>query len=238
MRVPTRFVGLAMAIAAMTAASVLPAAAKCQRMGFLVNDYGKDGPTKDAQELLDKHVAKWASENNITDYRIGKKDVQCELFLNFIVFDEHTCTASADVCWGDDKPAATKAKTATEQSTPAKKKVSEDKPKETKAKTAAKEDKPAAYKVETGAIPDAAAAAPVAAPAAAAADPDAAEKAAAAAERAAAAAERAAQAAERAAAASEKAVVPAAVETLAPASAPAVEAPAAVAPVIPAMPKN
>ena len=26
-------------------------------------------------------------------------------FLNFIVFDEHTCTASANVCWGADKKA-------------------------------------------------------------------------------------------------------------------------------------
>ena len=27
--------------------------------------------------------------------------MKCELFLNFIVFDEHTCQASALVCWGD-----------------------------------------------------------------------------------------------------------------------------------------
>ena len=26
--------------------------------------------------------------------------MKCELFLNFIVFDEHTCEASALVCWG------------------------------------------------------------------------------------------------------------------------------------------
>ena len=27
--------------------------------------------------------------------------MSCELFLNFIVFDEHTCKASASVCWDD-----------------------------------------------------------------------------------------------------------------------------------------
>src|SRR6476661_6592722 len=64
-------------LAAVMCAAATPAGAACQRLAFLVNDYGKDGPTKDA-----------------------KKDVKCELFLNFIVFDEHTCEASALVCWG------------------------------------------------------------------------------------------------------------------------------------------
>src|SRR5512137_1204837 len=77
--------------------------AACKKMGFLVNDYGKDGPTKDAQELLDKHVAEWAAQNKIKDYKTGPKSVNCELFLNFVVFDEHTCTASANVCWNDGK---------------------------------------------------------------------------------------------------------------------------------------
>jgi hypothetical protein len=35
--------------------------------------------------------------------------VKCELFLNFIVFDEHTCEASALVCWGDGQAPATPA---------------------------------------------------------------------------------------------------------------------------------
>ena len=90
----------------------LGAQAKCQRMGFLVNDYGKEGPTKDAKDLLDKHVAKWASENKVSKYTMGKKEVSCELFLNFIVFDEHTCTASANVCW-DEANAGSKAKVST-----------------------------------------------------------------------------------------------------------------------------
>ena len=66
-----------------------------------MNDYGKDGPTKDAKELLDKHIADWAKQRGIGKYTVGKKDVSCELFLDFIVFDEHTCKAEATVCWPD-----------------------------------------------------------------------------------------------------------------------------------------
>ena len=40
--------------AAFIAAVSLPATAACKRYGFTVNDYGKDGPTKDAKALLDK----------------------------------------------------------------------------------------------------------------------------------------------------------------------------------------
>ena len=76
------------------------AEAKCTRLGFSVNDYGKDGPTKDAQALLDTYIAKWAVQNNIKTYTTGKKDVKCALFLDFGVFDEHTCRAEASVCWG------------------------------------------------------------------------------------------------------------------------------------------
>ncbi|WP_296202374.1 hypothetical protein, partial [uncultured Hyphomicrobium sp.] len=100
-----------------------PAIAGCKRMGFTVNDYGKDGPTRDAKDLLDKHIATWAAEQGIEKYTVGKKDVDCELYLNLIVVDEHTCTANATVCWGPDinkvqdakapkKPAAKKEETA------------------------------------------------------------------------------------------------------------------------------
>jgi hypothetical protein len=77
------------------------ALAGCKRFGFTVNDYGKEGPIRDAKALLDKHVASWAKEKGISDFRVGPKKVSCDLFLDFIVFDEHTCTASANVCWGD-----------------------------------------------------------------------------------------------------------------------------------------
>lgn len=76
-----------------------PAQAKCTRLAFSVNDYGKDGPTKDAKGLLDKYIKEWTSERGITNYRTGKKDVSCELFLDLILFDEYTCRAEADVCW-------------------------------------------------------------------------------------------------------------------------------------------
>jgi hypothetical protein len=86
---------------ALLAATVLTSAAeaRCSKLSFLVNDYGKDGPTKDAKALLDKHIVKWAAENGIKTYTTGKKDVKCELFLDFGVFDEYTCTAEANVCW-------------------------------------------------------------------------------------------------------------------------------------------
>ena len=83
-------------LALLACAAAGPADAACKKMGFLVNDYGKDGPTEDAKRLLDEHVAKWATEQGIKNYTVGKKDVSCELFLNLILFDEHTCTASAN----------------------------------------------------------------------------------------------------------------------------------------------
>jgi hypothetical protein len=215
---------LTAAIGAMGTAVVMtvaPAAAKCTRLGFSVNDYGKDGPTKDAKELLDKYIAKWATEHKIAKYTTGKKDVKCDLFLNFIVFDEHTCRAEATVCFDDKQPGvvhdATLAPEAKAESA-AKPKAKEKDAGETSAAVApvkpaapAKQAKTTPAKaVETSAIParkpGTPAAAPVATPvtAPAAATPTEADKAAeaaAAAEKAAAAAERAAAAAERAAAA-------------------------------------
>lgn len=84
---------------ALAAAVVTPASAACTRLAFSVNDYGKDGPTKDAKQLLDKYIAKWAKDHGIAKYTTGKKDVTCELFLDVILFDEHTCKAEASVCW-------------------------------------------------------------------------------------------------------------------------------------------
>ena len=93
---------IAVMAAAVACAGATSASAKCQRLGFLVNDYGKDGPTKDAMGLLDKYVADWTKEKGIKKYTVGKKDVKCELYLNLLVVDEHTCTARATVCWGDE----------------------------------------------------------------------------------------------------------------------------------------
>lgn len=90
--------GLVAALAAFAFAA--PAgAATCLKMGFSVNDYGKDGPSRDAQALLDQHIAQWAKLKGIKKYKVGKKDVTCELYLDVGLFDEHTCKASANVCW-------------------------------------------------------------------------------------------------------------------------------------------
>jgi len=213
--------------------------AACKKMGFLVNDYGKDGPTKDAKDLLDKHVAEWAAQNGITKYTVGKKDVTCELYLNLILFDEHTCTASANVCW-DEPGKAKPAKTAKDKDQPdqtkaaASDKKSSETPPAVENQKAAETPAKAPVAIETGTLPAEATAPPAAAPATAADD---------AAARAAAAAERAANAAERAAAAAEKAASAAGKSEQTPPSQlemPAFGAgkPAAVAPVTPVEPKS
>jgi hypothetical protein len=123
-----------LAVTVVLAAGSVAADAKCTKLGFSVNDYGKEGPTKDAMSLLDKYIAKWTAERGITKYSTGKKDVSCELFLNFGFFDEHTCKATATVCWPDgpggdgvkanapapskSAPAAARPKAPIEQDTP------------------------------------------------------------------------------------------------------------------------
>ncbi len=95
--------------AAVVVLAAAPADAKCTRLAFSVNDYGKDGPTKDARQLLDKYIADWTAKRGIKKYNTGKKDVTCELFLDFGVFDEHTCKAAATVCWNEGGGATTAA---------------------------------------------------------------------------------------------------------------------------------
>ncbi len=197
----------AFAIAVAVAMTAGAAEAKCKRMGFLVNDYGKEGPANDAKRLLDDHIAKWAAENGIAKYTVGKKDVSCELYLDLLIFDEYTCTASANVCWDEGgssgtsssatpvkTPAASTAapaeKPSSEASKPAEKKENKDSAEASKSEGPSTGEAKSS-EIETGAVPAATPVQPV--------DTDAAEKAAAAAERAAAAAERAAAAAERAA---------------------------------------
>jgi hypothetical protein len=121
--------------------------ARCTRLAFSVNDYGKDGPTKDAKDLLDKHIAKWAADNGIKKYTTGKKSVSCELYLDLLLFDEHTCKAEASVCWGDGAaPAATRGP-AKSAPTPA------DAPGQGSPKTpAAKPDAPPAPKAKAAAL--------------------------------------------------------------------------------------
>jgi hypothetical protein len=106
------------AVALAVAATATPAAAKCTRLAYSVNDYGKEGPTNDAKRLLDKYIADWTKERGIKGYRTGPKSVSCELFLDLIVFDEYTCKAEASVCW-NEAGGAPKAKTAAPAAAPA-----------------------------------------------------------------------------------------------------------------------
>lgn len=80
------------------------AQAACTRLAFSVNDYGKEGPIRDAKSMLDKYIAKWAAERKIKVSSVGPKEVTCELFLDVIVFDEYTCKAAATVCWNGPLP--------------------------------------------------------------------------------------------------------------------------------------
>jgi hypothetical protein len=218
----------ALCLAALAGLSAAPAAAKCTRLGFSVNDYGKDGPTHDAKELLDKYIAKWAGEQNIKKYTVGKKDVNCQLFLNFVVFDEHTCRAEATVCYGGSEGPVT------QDANTAPKPVDKAKPAD-KAEKADKDDKAPAKAIAPVATPKPARSAAKTAPVETGALPDAqlkpTGKPAGDADRAAAAAERAAAAAERAALAAEKAAA-VAVEAASPPGIPSPAAPAAAAPAL------
>ena len=95
-----RMIALAVAgLATVLAGSAQAAKKQCQELYYSVNDYGKDGPTRDAQALLDKYIEKWAAEKGIKKYKVGKKEISCELYLDVILFDEHTCKATTNVCW-------------------------------------------------------------------------------------------------------------------------------------------
>lgn len=121
---------------ALVVGSMTPASAACTRLGFEVNDYGKDGPTKDAKDLLDKYIVTKMNERGITNYTVGKKTVNCELFLNLIVVDEHTCKAEATVCWGDQaKPKVTPAAAEKPAASETAKKEAKAESSETKAET-------------------------------------------------------------------------------------------------------
>jgi hypothetical protein len=103
---PSSLAVRSLALVVAVAAGTVAAEAKCTRLAFSVNDYGKVGPAKDAQALLDKYIAKWTAERGIKKYTTGKKAVSCELFLDFGFFDEYTCKAAATVCWNQGPAAA------------------------------------------------------------------------------------------------------------------------------------
>jgi len=152
MRAIFNLVAAGAAAAALVGMASFPATAACKRYGFTVNDYGKDGPTKDAKSLLDKTIASKMSELGIKDFHTGKKTVSCELFLNFIVFDEHTCTAEATVCWGGSQlPKSEEASAANDAAETEPKKASADavEPNATKKKDVAKKSEAAAEKKKT-----------------------------------------------------------------------------------------
>lgn len=133
MRFSVNFVSAFALAATFAVATTVSANAECKRYGFTVNDYGKDGPTKDAKELLDKLIQSKMTERGVSDFRTGKKTVSCELFLNFIVFDEHTCTAEATVCWGGSSlPGSEQSSADDVAAEPAKKTASDVTPAETK----------------------------------------------------------------------------------------------------------
>jgi hypothetical protein len=95
----SRLAVLAAGLAALAWFASEPAEAACTRLAFSVNDYGKEGPTRDANTLLDKYIADWTKSKGIKGHTVSKREVSCELFLDVILFDEHTCKASALVCW-------------------------------------------------------------------------------------------------------------------------------------------
>ncbi|MBX9591345.1 MAG: hypothetical protein K2X43_18815 [Hyphomonadaceae bacterium] len=112
MRLKSMLFAVPAAVVLLAGTAVEPANAACKRLAFSVNDYGKDGPIRDAKSLLDKYIADWTKANGIKGYTVGKKDVSCELFLDLLVFDEHTCKASALVCWPGPDTTAPAAKSA------------------------------------------------------------------------------------------------------------------------------
>ena len=84
--------------------SATPAFAICKKLGFTVNHYGKEGPTRDAKKLLDGYIASWTKERGIKKYRLkGKKTVSCYKFLDFGFFDEWTCKAVQEFCFRGNK---------------------------------------------------------------------------------------------------------------------------------------
>ncbi len=77
-----------------------PAAARtCEWHAFEVNDYGKEGPIRMARENLYKWVDNLKKEKRIKNVSVSERKPKCRLFLDFGIFDEHTCRIEAKICW-------------------------------------------------------------------------------------------------------------------------------------------
>lgn len=90
---------LALSLVGLSGIIAPSAQAGCKRFGFTVNDYGKEGPTRDAKKLLDNFIKEWMTKQGIKNYRTRPKTVKCELFLDVGLFDEYTCRADTTACW-------------------------------------------------------------------------------------------------------------------------------------------
>jgi hypothetical protein len=82
------------------AAAPAARAAECQLLASSVNDYGKDGPARDAQALLATHIQTFTAARGIKAYSSSTPSVSCKLYLDVGLFNEYTCRAEANVCWG------------------------------------------------------------------------------------------------------------------------------------------
>jgi hypothetical protein len=84
---------------AIVGAPLTTQAAQCIIKSYAVNDYGRVGPERDAQALLDQYINDWAVTAGVKRYSVSQESVSCKLFLDALLFTEYTCRAEARVCW-------------------------------------------------------------------------------------------------------------------------------------------
>lgn len=92
---------LAATLAAFSATAQAPKSAPktCATLGFTVNDFGKDEPTRQAKVFLSRLIVSTMEHHYIKGYTAGPPTVTCTFFTKFMGFDEYTCKAEAEVCW-------------------------------------------------------------------------------------------------------------------------------------------